>query len=395
MPGGVPADPPAEDRWLRRLSVANGNRERESEMDFEPEITGMQRPDLRTTEPRIVVCASRPETMTLAALFEGAMGWDCRVSADLDELRARMLAESCEVVLVSAHECDDALATDLRRLQPHASLVLVAPQADIAEVTKAMRMGAVDFLAGSLGADEVEHRIGLAAERSREHADRDRRTRRLESLVRRVDEPGETDGDAPGVEDAELGETDRVAMKSEFRTLLRQELDVEDLLRTALEYMLVKTGPTNAAVFLAGGDGRFGLGAYVNYEHPRRTMEPMLQRLSDEACPRIAGEREILRFDDAADFVRECELDAGVDPEMEMVAVPCTFEDECLAVLYLFRSVDAPFPDEVASVLDDLRGLLAEQLDRLIRIHNRVEQSWPDEPADHDEDDAGWDDLAA
>ena len=376
------------------MSVTNGSRERESEMDFEPETTGMPRPDLRATEHRIIVCASRPEMMTLAALFEGAVGWACRVSADVDELRSRMLADACEVVLVSADDCDEALATDLRRLQPHASLVLVAPQADVQEVTKAMRMGAVDFLAGSLGAEEVERRIGLAAERSLEHVDRDRRARRLESIVRRVGEQESIEDDA-ATDSTDAGETDRVAMQSEFRTLLRQELDVEDLLRTALEYMLVKTGPTNAAVFLAGGDGRFGLGAYVNYEHPRRTMEPMLQRLSDEACPRIAGESEILRFDDAADFVRECDLETEVDPEMEMVAVPCSFEGECLAVLYLFRSADAPFHDEVASVLDDLRGLLAEQLDRLIRVHNRLENAWPDEPADHDEDDAGWDDLAA
>lgn len=363
-------------------------------MDFEPEMTGMQQSDVRSTDPRIVVCASRPETMTLAALFEGAIGWDCRVTIDVDDLRSRLLADACEVVVVSSHDCDDALAADLRRLQPHASIVLASPHVDVQEVMRAMRFGAADFLAGSLGADEVEHRILRAADRSREHADRERRARRLDSLVRRIDEADVSSGVEDSTPDADEGSLDRVAMRSEFRTLLRQELDVEDLLRTALEYMLVKTGPTNAAVFLAGGDGRFGLGAYVNYEHPRRLMEPMLQRLCDEACPRIAGEPEILRFDDAADFIRDCELDTEVDPDMEMVAVPCTHEGECLAVMYLFRSTTEPFADEVAAVLDDLRGLLAEQLDRLIRIHNRLEQAWPDEPADADEDE-GWNDLAA
>lgn len=366
-------------------------------MDFEPEITGMQRPDVRSTEPRIVVCASQPETVTLAALLEGAIGWDCRVSIDADELRSRLLADGCDVVVIPARDCDEALAADLRRLQPHVSLVLASPHADMQEVMRAMRFGATDFLAGSLGADEVEDRILRAADRSREQADRERRARRLESIARRIDE-ADAPGDLPPVTSTptsslDEGSLDRVAMRSEFRTLLRQELDVEDLLRTALEYMLVKTGPTNAAVFLAGGDGRFGLGAYVNYEHPRRTMEPMLQRLCDEACPRIAGEPDILRFDDAADFVRDCELEPGVDPDVEMVAVPCSHDGECLAVLYLFRGSQEPFPDEVASVLDDLRGLLAEQLDRLIRIHNRLEQAWPDEPADADEDD--WNDLAA
>ncbi len=360
-------------------------------MDFEPEITGMQRPDVQSTDPRILVCASRPETMTLAALLEGAIGWDCRVTVDAEETRARLVADACDVVVVAACDCDERLADDIRRLQPHASIVLAGPHANVNELTRAMRFGATDFLVGSLGADEVEDRIMRAADRSRESADRDRRLRRLDAIVRRIDEPGSTA--TPDVTDSE-GTLDRVAMRSEFRTLLRQELDVEDLLRTALEYMLVKTGPTNAAVFLAGGDGRFGLGAYVNYEHQRRVMEPMLQRLCDEASPRIAEEPEILRFDDAVDFVKDCDLGSEVDPNMEMVAVPCTHDDECLAVVYLFRSAAEPFAESVAVVLDDLRCLLAEQLDRLIRVHNRLEQAWPEDAADADEQD-GWDDLAA
>jgi DNA-binding NarL/FixJ family response regulator len=362
-------------------------------MDFEPEITGMQRPDVQSADPRIVVCASRPETMTLAALFEGAIGWDCRVTLDLEDLRSRLIASPCDVVVVSNHDCDETLANDIRRLQPHASVVVVGPHAGVDELTRAMRFGAVDFLAGSLGADEVEDRILRAADRSRESADRDRRLRRLDTIVRRIDEPSAPtpSGEVPAHSEGSL---DRVAMRSEFRTLLRQELDVEDLLRTALEYMLVKTGPTNAAVFLAGGDGRFGLGAYVNYEHPRRTMEPMLQRLCDEACPRISNEPEILRFDDAAEFVQDCGLGPEVDADMEMVAVPCTHDGECLAVLYLFRNAAEPFAEAVASVLDDLRSLLAEQLDRLIRIHNRLDHAWPDEAEEADEDE-GWNDLAA
>jgi hypothetical protein len=363
-------------------------------MDFEPEITGMHRAEVTSTDPRVVVCASRPETMTLAALLEGAIGWDCRVTIDVDDLRSRLIADGCDVVVVSARDCDEGLAGDIRRLQPHASIVLAGPSINVDELTRAMRFGAADFLGGSLGADEVEHRITIAANRSRDLVDRDHRMRRLEGIVRRIDEPCETlsDDQSPAVH--EDGTLDRVAMRSEFRTLLRQELDVEDLLRTALEYMLVKTGPTNAAVFLAGGDGRFGLGAYVNYEHPRRTMEPMLQRLCDEASPRIACEPELLRFDDAVDFVRDCELGPEVDPSMEMLAVPCTHEGECLAVVYLFRSAAEPFADSTAVVLDDLRALLAEQLDRLIRIHNRLDHAWPDEPADTDED-QGWSDLAA
>lgn len=364
-------------------------------MDFDPKATDTTQ---GVTEPsaasRISICATRPETMTLAALFEAAASWNCRVASDVRDLRSGLLGDPCEVILVPAEDLDDELAADIRRLQPNASIVLAAPSAGIQELTRAMRFGASDFLQGNLAAEEVEARMTRAAERSVERARRDRAMRRIAELGRRIEQAD------PEVEPAGAAEVpplerpeDQVAMCSEFRTLLRQELDVEDLLRTALEYLLVRTGPTNAAVFLAGGDGQYGLGAYVNYEHARRTVEPMLKRLGDEACPRIAEEKDILKFEDVADFVADCNLDPTVDADMEMVAVPCHHEGECLAVMYLFRSVESPFSDEIAMVVDALRPILAGQLATLIRIHNRLEQEWPEDPADDAMDD--WDDLAA
>lgn len=366
-------------------------------MDFDPKTTDMSQGPIETSGvSKISVCTSQPETITLAALFEAAASWDCRVATDMQELRSSLLGEPCEVIVVPAADLDDELAADIRRLQPNASIVLAAPSAGIHELTRAMRFGASDFLQGNLDAEEVETRMARAAERSNERARRDRAMRRIAELGRRIDEQGGTKT-TDGVEPQPAGSVelpeDHVAMCSEFRTLLRQELDVEDLLRTALEYLLVRTGPTNAAVFLAGGDGQYGLGAYVNYEHARRTVEPMLQRLGDEACPRIADETEILKFEDVADFVADCDLDASVESEMEMVAVPCHHEGECLAVMYLFRNAETPFSDEIAMVVDALRPILAGQLATLIRIHNRLDQAWPEDPADDAVDD--WDDLAA
>ena len=367
-------------------------------MDFEPETSGMSRPESReSTEDQILICVSHTETMTLAALIEAGSNWACTVADGIDVLRSKVLDDRYEVVVVPASDFNDQLAADLRRLQPNASVVLVAAVARVEEVTRAMRLGASDFLSGDLDADQVEDRLAQAAIRSRELLDRTRASHRLTELGGRISAAKESASMPEGADELEPTGTmidednRRVAMCSEFRTLLRQELDVEDLLRTALEYLLVKTGPTNAAVFLAGGDGQFGLGAYVNYEHARRTVEPMLKRLADEACPRLASEEDILRFDDAGDFVKDCELEGRVDEDIEMIAVPCHHEGECLAIMYMFRSGDSTFSDGVGADLDALRDILAEQLATLIRIHNRMEDAWPDEPADEDD----WDDMAA
>ena len=42
---------------------------------------------------------------------------------------------------------------------------------------------------------------------------------------------------------------------TEFGGLIRQELDIESLLRTTLEFVLGRCGPTNAAVFLPTTSG--------------------------------------------------------------------------------------------------------------------------------------------
>jgi DNA-binding NarL/FixJ family response regulator len=383
-------------------------------MNFEPEMPGMntQSSDgTKRSQYRVLVCASRPETLTLAALLEAADGaYRCTVTPSIEEFRRRLLEDRCEVILIAAGDVDLELANDVRRLQPHASMVFAAPSVGVRDLTKAMQAGAVDFLTGPLNAEEVEERVDLAATRSIELVEREERMHRLRSLSRRLsaessehadlesaapgpDAEGSSVSDSPAAPDQDR-RLDEVAMCSEFRTLIRQELDVEDLLRTSLEYLLVKTGPTNAAVYLAGGDESFGLGAYVNCDLNRKSVEPMLKRLCDEACPAISEHADVLRFEDANEFIAECDLGSEVSTDIEMVAVPCHFDGECLAVMFLFRNAADAFEDSVAQTLDALREILAEQLATLIRVHNRLENNWPEEAVD-EEDDLGWDDLAA
>ena len=393
-------------------------------MNFEPEMHETNATPTSHAESsvfRVLVCASRPEMIALTALLEASDGrCRCIVSNDVDEFRGRLLEDRCEVVLVSEEDLDRSLADDVRRLQPHGSVVVAAPTVDVDGIRRAMQLGATDFLSGPMSAEEVERRIEAAARRSRERVEHEERMHRLRSLSRRLEaearaaedlESADTSEEVPtepaGPETTseppfaggsdQVRKLDEVAMCSEFRTLIRQELDVEDLLRTALEFLLVKTGPTNAAVYLAGGDESFGLGAYVNCDLPRKSVEPMLRRLCDEACPAVAEHIDVLRFEDAKDFVSECELGPEVSADLEMVAVPCHHDGECFAVMFLFRDSEHGFEDETAQVLGALRSILAEQLATLIRVHNRLENAWPDAPADDEDtdEDLGWDDLAA
>ena len=356
---------------------------------------------------RVLVLADNPETKTVLALLS-ACDLECSQACRASEVHSQLLARSYDILVVPMSREANEICEVARKLQPHASVVMVSDSANIVEVTSAMRAGAVDVLIGPPSSEEIEDRIRLAGVRSRALAQRERRADRLRGLSRRIDDTrrqliaaieaqeNETTETPSGVGfdmgDDMLSQEDDVDMCSEFKTLVGQELDVEDLLRTSLEYMLLKTGPTNAAVFLAGAQGGFGLGAYVHYDLPRSLVDPMLQRLSDQACPAISGTVDVLRFEDAEAFISECELGPDVSTNQQMVAVPCHHKGNCLAILVLFRNEDEPFEEALAAVLDALRPIFSEQLARLIRIHNRLMPEWPDEPADED---PGYGDMAA
>jgi CheY-like chemotaxis protein len=291
------------------------------------------------------------------------------------------------------------LAAQARRISPATKIVVVGDRPRGGRLLSAMRAGAVDWVELE-GEGDAASRFRAALAMSREERQRDERVARLKGICRKLsvardDFARHVDALSDGLEHAMSdvrGKLDEAALAGEFRGLLSQELDVEDLLRTAMQYMLTKTGATNAAVFLPGSKPtQFGLGAYVHYDCPRATAEPLLSRLGDEICPRLAAEPDIVRFADTADFVQAIGAEASVLDDCELVAFSARHNDECMAVFFLFRHRSEPFRDELAGLLDSLRPVFAAQMAKLVRVHHRSKFSWPQAAAEGDDDATGED----
>jgi hypothetical protein len=61
--------------------------------------------------------------------------------------------------------------------------------------------------------------------------------------------------------------------------------------------------------------------------------------------------------------------------------------------MVLFRNKTKPFDQNLASTIDTLRSIIAEQLANVIRVHHRAMPSWPKEAQDSDldyDDDLGF-----
>jgi len=281
----------------------------------------------------------------------------------------------------------ESLVSAARERSPGASAVWLSESASVAETVAAMRIGFGDIIALPLRPEEFEHRIGTTlrrsdpVRRSTERAAHLRQVcRKLNHARRRADQAAaEARSDLDQVREETRRQVEDAVVSSEFRTLLRQELDVESMLRTAMEYMLTKTGPTNAAVFLDNGEGRWNLAAYVNYRIPRTSISAALDRIAEEVCPNVAGQEGILRFSDVGEFVESIGPDGEPLADQEVVAFGCRRKDECLAVAVLFRDRREAFPDSCAGLFDLLRTILAEQMSSIVRIHHRAKPQWPEE----------------
>ncbi|MAY74199.1 MAG: hypothetical protein CMJ31_05615 [Phycisphaerae bacterium] len=253
----------------------------------------------------------------------------------------------------------------------------------------AVRAGAVDAIDISGDVDVVQR---LRAAARPQDAAPAASAERLSDLCKRLNDVREEfTGSVGGLCADLLGaykglstQLDDVAMASELNSLLRQELDVESLLRTVLEFLLARVGSTNAGIFLPNQSGEYSLGAYINYDLPRDSTDLVLEELVHVLAPAFEDDRRVARFDTEADLEARLGPDAHWVGDRSLLAVACHDEHadgeepECLAVIALFRKQHTGFSERDVRTLQIASDLFAQQLGRVIRVHHRhlPEDDW-------------------
>lgn len=298
------------------------------------------------------------------------------------EAIAMLERETFEVALIHA-ELSDAdgftLAARLAADHPQTASIVLTDAPCLDDAMKAMRCGATDLLGSDAPAIELAARINSAAERCAKVRGREARIRKLRKLCRQINaaredvttQLGAMCQDLAGVYGELAGRAQLGAVAGEFNGIIRQELDIESLLRTALEFILAKTGPTNAAVFLPASSGDFSLGAYVNYDCPKDTAEILLDHLSAALAPRFENEQGVTVLSGRDELARRLGECADWIGDSNVIVFPCRHEGECLAVVALFRGSRSAFGKDVITMLSPIADLFGKQLGRVIKIHHR------------------------
>lgn len=338
--------------------------------------------------PRVlIVSGSRLERMRLASRLEAATGAGATLPgefAQADSARAALKAVDAERYDLALVRCDlpDGsgmdLARALSRRQGAPATVLMTESPTLEQAVEAIRCGAVDIVSIAPSTD-LAASLRAAFERARVAREREARIERLTKVCRQLNQArhevtrqvSSLCGDMVDAYQALSGQVLQISIASEFNSLIRQELDVESLLRTALEFILAKTGPTNAAVFLPATSSDFSLGAYVNYDCPKDAADVLLDHLAGIVAPRMEGQTELKAFtsdDELRDFLGD---DAHWLAGSNAIAFACHQDGECLAVVILFRDRRNPFAPSLIPGMRIIAELFGKQLARVIHIHHR------------------------
>jgi DNA-binding NarL/FixJ family response regulator len=303
-------------------------------------------------------------------------------ASNTTEAIERITTSECDLIIIErALENSDGieLLDQLSRNHPAIVGVILGQISNTDDAVRAMRAGACDIISIQSRCAETARRLSDCVERARRVRQRDARVDRLKKLCHKLDDArrevsGQVGDLCTDLLEAYKDLTEQfgdVKLATEFNAIVRQELDIESLLRTMLEFTLSKVGSTNAAVFLPTSSGDYSLGAYVNYDIPKDAAEVMLDQLADCIAPRFEQTDRVIALNGPDELDEALGSDAHWLEDHNAMIIACSQDDECLGVLTLFRNQSRPFDAEDERTLGIIAKLFGEQLGRVIHVHHR------------------------
>jgi FixJ family two-component response regulator len=297
--------------------------------------------------------------------------------------RAAMNDQPVDLVLVDVQLPDgDGLnfAHEIHEIDDKLQSIVITGDPTLPRAVAALRAGVVDFLTKPLKLEELSACVDRALVRRADTSRMASRVRRLRRLCRklhraRTQVSQQVDILCNDLVSAyqELSDQMRtVQLTTEFKTILEQELDMEQVLRRMLESVLRHAGSTNAVIFLPTPDKGHSVGGYINYTFDKATADVLLDHLADVAAPRITTSTEpAIHLTDDVDINLWLSDDSAWLSECHVLALPCRHEDQTMASLLLFRDAADPFSQEAIETLKLLVPVFAAHLVKVVGIHHR------------------------
>ena len=324
------------------------------------------------------------ESAVQARLVEATKGHRLivRQAASVAEARKLLAEEPTDLAVIEPDLPDGSgldLAQAIRRARPAAQTIMLSATPTVESAVEALRAGAADFVTKPVDVKDLSRRLRLAVRAHETIIDKDRRIARLRRLCKKLSDAREEVSQQVDILCNDLvsayqelaTQMQEVVQTNEFATLLKEELDLEQVLRKTLEYLLRKAGPTNAAIFLPASADEFTLGGYVNYDCTSESADVLLDHLADVMAPKLLDRTDPLQITDNDTLHRWIGEDAAYLEDSHVLAFNCMHKQESLAIVVLFRDRSEPFSTAVVESCTSISPLLADYLAKVIRVHHR------------------------
>lgn len=282
-----------------------------------------------------------------------------------------------------------SLLQHLQAVQPQAGAMIITGDATLEGSVTSFRNGAIDYLAKPFTATQFAERITRAIAYQDGVVRTEKRLVRLKSAVRKLNNARRMVSKKVDLLCNDLvtayGDLARqfedVRVKENFRKTVESATDLEQMLCHTMDWILRSAGYCNIAVFLAGDDTSFELGAYMKYtvQGTKSLTDALKQGIVDQVV-----RDEFIQWTDreAADALSPAELDHI--PNYGVMAVNSTYLGESLATIILFRDGKSPFSADDAAMLRAIAPIFAHVLTTLAKKEGGVDDLIEEDGADVD-----------
>jgi FixJ family two-component response regulator len=332
-------------------------------------------PQKTNTWPRVLVVDDEADLVEV--INDVVCGLQCKVTVARTVAQAKKLlkGESFELMLADVNLPDGdglSLLPALRRHQPVASAIVITGAPSVDGAITAMRSGAVDFLAKPFDTKQLVDRVQNALQRQSLVARQEKRLVRLRDAVKRlgiarrmvskkVDLLCNDLVSAYGELSKQL---DVVRTQENFRKSIEQARDLEQLLCHTMDWLLRQLGYANVALWLAGEDGDFQLGAYMKYTIAGD--EPVVNAMKNGLLESTARDGFL--------HIKGTDLKDNLSPEeyatlvaQDILTMSCTYLGEPLATIVFFRDASSYFNENDEATLRAIAPIFATALATVVR----------------------------
>ena len=279
------------------------------------------------------------------------------------------------------------LVAALRKRNPAASAIVVTGAPSVDSAVAALRHGAADFLSKPFLPDEFLSRVRNALHRNALMAKSESRIDRLRIAVKRLNDARRVVtrkvdllcNDLVAAYGDLSRQLDLVRTTESFRGVVVSSEDLEQMLCHAMDWLLRQIGYSNVAIWLAGPEPEFQLGAYMKYTI---AGEPNFTEAMRQGLVQILRRDGMIHLNaaDAAKVISPAET--KFLNGQAVLGIHCTYLGESLAEIILFRDGSKPFTADDAATLRAIAPVFAITLATLVR--HDIDEIEGEESADDD-----------